>query len=52
MPMKLCDQEEFGKHSDQLSPKIKTRIIACKILHESSVAPFPSNKFARVHADY
>ena len=47
-------KKEFGKRSytDSLSPKIKPRIITCKILHESSVARFPTNKFARAHADY
>ena len=55
LPMKLCDQEGIWKtqlYTDSPSPKIKPRIITCKILHESSVARFPANKFARAHADY
>ena len=53
--MKLCDQEGISKtqlYTDSPSPKIKPCIITCKILHESSVARFPANKFARAHADY
>ena len=30
----------------------KPYIITCKILHESSVARCPANKFVRAHADY
>ena len=46
---------EFGKHSYTLIRshlKYNPRIITSKILHESSVARFPANKFAPVHADY
>ena len=32
--------------------KINPRIITCRILHESSVARFPADKFARAHVDY
>ena len=52
LPMKVCDQEGIWKHTDSLSPKIKPRIITCKILHELSVARFPANKFARGRAYY
>ena len=55
LPMKLCDQEGIWKtqlYTDSLSSKLKPCIITCKILHESSVARFPANKFARAHADY
>ena len=55
LPMKLCDQEGIWKaqlYTDSLSPKINPRIKTCKILHESSVARFPTNKFARAHASY
>ena len=55
LPMKLCDQEGIGKtqlHTDSLSPKIKPQYNNLQILHESSVARFPANKFARVHAGY
>ena len=47
-------KQKFGKHTytDSLSPKIKPRIITCKILHESSVARFPAYEFTRAHADY
>ena len=49
-------KKKFGKHSStvSLSPKITPPppITTCKILHESSVARFPANKFARAHADY
>ena len=31
--------------------KYNPRIITCKILHESFVARFPANKFARAHGD-
>ena len=52
--LKLCNQKEFGKHSytDSLSPKIKPPYNNLQILHESSVARFPANKFARAQADY
>ena len=49
LPMKLCDQEGIWKtqlYTDSLSLKINPRIITCKILHESSVARLPADKFA------
>ena len=49
LPMKLCDREGIWKtqlYTDSLSPKIKPCIITCQILHESSVARFPTNKFS------
>ena len=44
----VCDgSEPEYSYTDSLSPKI-----TCKILHKSSVARFPANKFVRAHADY
>ena len=42
---------ENGPYTDSLTSK-NPRIITYKILHESSVAPFPANKSARARADY
>ena len=55
LPMILCDQESIWKtqlYTDSLSPNIKPPYNNLQILHESSVARFPANTFARAHADY
>ena len=58
LPLNLISQyvikEEFGKpsYTDSFSPKTNLPYNNYKILHESSVARFPSNKFAQTLADY